>query len=52
MELVNECCAARTGILGLVIGNTIEDIQGRIDSSVLALKPVGLISPVIAGVDR
>ncbi|WP_210396807.1 universal stress protein [Motiliproteus sediminis] len=37
---------ARTGIPGLIIGNTAEDILQRSDCSVLAVKPGGFVSPV------
>jgi nucleotide-binding universal stress UspA family protein len=37
---------ARTGIAGLLIGNTTEEILRRVDCSVLALKPDGFESPV------
>ena len=36
----------RTGIPGFFIGNTAETILNNIDCSVLAVKPVGFISPV------
>lgn len=36
----------RTGIPGLLIGNTAETILGEIECSVLAVKPPGFISPV------
>jgi len=37
---------ARTGITGLLIGNTAESILDQLDCSVLAVKPPGFISPV------
>ena len=37
---------ARTGIPGLLIGNTAETILQRVDCSVLAVKPDGFVSPV------
>jgi len=37
---------ARTGIAGLLIGNTAETILEQLSCSVLALKPEGFISPV------
>ena len=37
---------ARTGIPGLIIGNTAEAILDQLDCSVLALKPPGFVSPV------
>lgn len=39
---------ARTGIEGFIIGNTAENILRGIDSSLIALKPNGFISPVKA----
>jgi universal stress protein E len=36
----------RTGLAGLLIGNTAETVLQRLDCSVLALKPVGFVSPV------
>lgn len=36
----------RTGVPGLIIGNTAETVLDRIDCSVLALKPPGFVSPV------
>jgi len=37
---------ARTGVAGLVIGNTAEKILSRINCSVLAIKPDDYVSPV------
>jgi nucleotide-binding universal stress UspA family protein len=37
---------ARTGIRGLIIGNTAETILEQIDCSVLAIKPPGFVTPV------
>lgn len=39
---------ARTGIPGLLIGNTAEEILLSIDCDVLTLKPDGFVSPVLA----
>lgn len=39
---------ARTGIAGFIIGNTAENILQRLESSLLALKPNGFVSPVTA----
>lgn len=36
----------RTGIAGLVIGNTAETILARVSCSVIAVKPPGFVSPV------
>ena len=37
---------ARTGIPGLIIGNTAENIFHKINCSLIALKPDGFVSPV------
>lgn len=37
---------ARTGVAGLLIGNTSEDVMRRLKCSILTLKPSGFISPV------
>ncbi|MEH6559160.1 MAG: universal stress protein [Oceanicoccus sp.] len=37
---------ARTGIAGLIIGNTAESILDQLDQSVVAVKPQGFVSPV------
>jgi len=37
---------ARTGIKGLIIGNTAEVILNGIQCSVLAVKPDGFVSPL------
>lgn len=42
----------RTGIRGLIIGNTAEAILNSVDCSVLSVKPVGFVSPVQLGVHR
>lgn len=36
----------RTGIAGLIAGNTAETVFGRVNCSVLAVKPAGFVSPV------
>ncbi len=36
----------RTGIPGLIIGNTAENVLQRTKASVLAVKPNGFVSPV------
>ena len=38
---------ARTGVQGLIIGNTAEDVLNSVDCSILALKPKGYRSPVL-----
>lgn len=45
-DLIVMGTVARTGISGLLIGNTAETILGRIECSVLAVKPPGFITPV------
>jgi universal stress protein E len=45
-ELVILGTVARTGIPGLIMGNTAEAILHQIDCSVLAVKPTGFISPL------
>jgi universal stress protein E len=45
-ELVILGTVARTGIPGLIMGNTAEAILHQIDCSVLAIKPSGFISPI------
>ena len=45
-ELVVVGTVCRTGIPGLIIGNTVEEILNQIDSSVLTVKPGGFVSPV------
>ena len=37
---------ARTGIPGLIMGNTAEAILEQLDCSVLAIKPPGFVTPV------
>lgn len=45
-DLIVMGTVARTGIAGLVIGNTAERVLRRIQGSVLAVKPPGFVSPV------
>lgn len=45
-DLVVMGTVARTGIAGLIIGNTAEAILEQVQCSVLALKPAGFVSPV------
>lgn len=42
---------ARTGIPGLIIGNTAERVLSTVDRSVLAVKPNGFVSPVGADIE-
>jgi nucleotide-binding universal stress UspA family protein len=46
IELVVMGTVCRTGLLGLLIGNTAEKILNELDCSVLAVKPDGFVSPV------
>lgn len=46
VELVVMGTVARTGVPGLFIGNTAEEILGQVNCSVLAVKPTGFVSPV------
>lgn len=46
VDLVVMGTVARTGISGLIIGNTAETILEQVQCSVLALKPAGFVSPV------
>ncbi|CAA6809129.1 MAG: Universal stress protein family 1 [uncultured Sulfurovum sp.] len=46
-DLVVMGTIGRTGIPGLIIGNTAEDILNQMDCSVLAVKPSGFVSPVL-----
>jgi len=45
-DLVVMGTVARTGIPGLLIGNTAETILEQLDCSVLAVKPAGFVTPV------
>ena len=46
IEVVVMGTLARTGIPGLLIGNTAEGVINQVDCSVLAIKPEGFVSPV------
>ncbi len=46
VELIVMGTVGRTGIPGLLIGNTAETILSQIDCSVLTVKPAGFVSPV------
>lgn len=46
VDLVVMGTVARTGIAGLVIGNTAERVLRQLPCSVLAVKPAGFVSPV------
>lgn len=45
-DLVVMGTVARTGIPGLIMGNTAETILNQLDCSVLAIKPPGFVTPV------
>lgn len=45
-DLVVMGTVARTGIAGLLIGNTAETIVGQLQCAVLAVKPPGFVSPI------
>ncbi|MFC1765689.1 universal stress protein [Planctomycetota bacterium] len=45
-ELIVMGTVCRTGLPGLIIGNTAEDVLRQVDCSVLAVKPEGFVSPV------
>ncbi|WP_100754119.1 universal stress protein [Vibrio salilacus] len=46
IDLVVMGTLSRTGISGMLIGNTSEEIINQLSCSILAVKPVGFISPV------
>jgi nucleotide-binding universal stress UspA family protein len=46
VDLVVMGTVARTGVPGLLMGNTAETILNQIDCSVLAIKPPGFKTPV------
>ena len=48
-DLVVMGTVARTGIAGLLIGNTAEAVLEQLQCSVLAVKPTGFVSPVRQG---
>ncbi|MDO6562807.1 universal stress protein [Amphritea sp. 1_MG-2023] len=45
-DLVVMGTIARTGIAGMIIGNTAENVLPQLNCSVLAIKPKGFVSPV------
>ncbi|NQV35317.1 MAG: universal stress protein [Phycisphaeraceae bacterium] len=45
-ELIVMGTVCRTGLPGLIIGNTAEDVLRQVSCSVLAVKPEGFVSPV------
>jgi nucleotide-binding universal stress UspA family protein len=48
IEVVIMGTVARTGVPGLLIGNTAEGVINQVDCSVLAVKPEGFVSPLAA----
>ena len=46
-DLVVMGTVARTGVPGVIMGNTAETILNQIDCSVLAIKPPGFVTPVM-----
>ncbi len=48
IEIVVMASMARTGIPGLLIGNTAESVLGHLDRSILTVKPDAFVSPVAA----
>jgi universal stress protein E len=46
VDLIIMGTVARTGIPGLLIGNTAEALIQRVDCSILTIKPTGFVSPV------
>jgi len=47
VELIVMGTVSRTGVRGLLIGNTAEKVLHQVDCSVLAVKPDGFVTPVI-----
>ncbi len=47
-DLIVMGTVARTGVPGLIMGNSAETILSQIDCSVLAIKPPGFVSPIRA----
>jgi nucleotide-binding universal stress UspA family protein len=50
-DLVVMGTVGRSGIPGLLMGNTAETILDQLSCSVLVMKPPGFVSPVRSGVD-
>ena len=51
-ELIVMGTVARTGLPGLIIGNTAENILNQVDCDVLTVKPEGFVTPVVADSSR
>ncbi len=47
IELIVMGTVCRTGVSGMIIGNTAETVLRRVDCSVLAVKPDGFVTPVM-----
>ncbi|HRK95813.1 MAG TPA: universal stress protein [Rhodospirillales bacterium] len=47
-EVIVMATVGRTGIPGLIIGNTAEAVLNQVDCSVLAIKPASFVTPVAA----
>jgi len=46
IDLIVMGTIGRTGIPGMIMGNTAERLLDRVECSILAIKPEGYISPV------
>jgi len=46
IDLIVMDTIGRTGIPGMIMGNTAERLLDRVECSILAIKPEGYISPV------
>jgi nucleotide-binding universal stress UspA family protein len=46
VQLIVMGTVSRSGVSGLLIGNTAEKILGQVDCAVLAVKPDGFVTPV------
>jgi universal stress protein E len=49
IELIVMGTVCRTGVVGLIVGNTAENVLRQVDCSVLTVKPEGFISPIRLG---
>lgn len=48
VEVIVMATVGRTGVPGLIIGNTAETVLAQVDCSVLAVKPASFVTPVAA----
>jgi nucleotide-binding universal stress UspA family protein len=46
IELIVMGTVCRTGVAGLIVGNTAENVLRQVDCSVLTVKPEGFITPI------